>query len=113
MMSTFLLQSRTKCKVPNLREESYGCSAVVIVYHPANDSCVLFNRGARRIHVEDIDARKGQEIAPDHFIVLHPGYWRLSVAVGNGNEGTLQRLAEYFARTAAFSRFASRQAADI
>ena len=65
-----------------------------ILYHPANDSCVLFNMGSEDIHIGDIEARQQQDVPPRHFAVIHPGYWRVSVAVRDKMNDLVKCLAD-------------------
>ena len=65
-----------------------------IVYHPGNDSCILFNRGHEAVYVGNIEARQRKRVEPDGHEVLCPGYWRASVGVGE-NERTVECLFDF------------------
>lgn len=64
-----------------------------ILYHTANDSCLLFNMGSGKVGVGNIETRRREVVSPGYFAVLHPGYWRVSVGV----EDSIKDLAEHLA----------------
>jgi hypothetical protein len=78
---------------PNSKQRGLLALMCDIVYHPANDSCTLFNTGRETIYIGNIEARQWKRVEPDKYQVLHPGYWRVSVGVGR-NERTVECLVD-------------------